>query len=157
MIELDHDEVKIDIHHIFPKDWCVSQNISHRVYNSIINKTPISYKANRMIGGKAPSKYLQQIRQHAQVQISEPDQDAILKTHLIDPAPLRTDDFTGFMAARKAGKAYCGRMKPPHHHCDESRSLNFTIAFADSTRRGQRLHQRCSICPADALRGFFQP
>ena len=72
------------------------------VYNSLINKTPISYKANRMIGGKAPSKYLEQIRSHAQVQISEAEQDAILKTNLIDPVPLRADDFTGFMAARKA-------------------------------------------------------
>jgi len=40
-----------------------------------VNKTPISYKANRMIGGKAPSKYLQQIQTHPQVQISIQQQD----------------------------------------------------------------------------------
>lgn len=102
MVDLDRDEFKIDIHHIFPKDWCVTQNIAPKVFNSIINKTPISYKANRMIGGKAPSKYLQQIRSHAQVQISEADQDEILQSHLIEPAPLRTDDFAAFMTARKA-------------------------------------------------------
>lgn len=38
----------------------------------------------------------------ASLSSGEPDQDAILRTHLIDPALLRVDDFTGFMAARKA-------------------------------------------------------
>ena len=102
MVDLDRDECKIDIHHIFPKDWCETQKIAQKVFNSIINKTPISYKANRMIGGKAPSKYLQQIRSHAQVQISEIEQDEILRSHLISPALLRADDFAGFMSARKA-------------------------------------------------------
>jgi hypothetical protein len=101
MVDLDRDECKIDIHHIFPKDWCEAQKIAPKVFNSIINKTPISYKANRMIGGKAPSQYLQQIRSHPQVQVSVADQDEILKSHLITPELLRADDFNSFMAARK--------------------------------------------------------
>lgn len=101
MVDLDRDECKIDIHHIFPKDWCESQKIEPRVFNAVVNKTPISYKANRMIGGKAPSKYLDQICGHAQVQISQAEQDAILKTHLIDPTCLRADDFQGFYNSRK--------------------------------------------------------
>jgi hypothetical protein len=101
MVDLDRDECKIDIHHIFPRDWCDGQKIAPRVYNSIVNKTPISYKANRMIGGKAPSKYLQQIQTHAQVQISTEQQDEILKTHLIDPLLLRADDFQRSYEARK--------------------------------------------------------
>lgn len=99
--ELDRDECKIDIHHIFPKDWCKTQNIHPKVFNSIINKTPISYKANRKIGGTAPSKYLEQIRTDAQVKISEQEQNEILKSHLIAPDYLRKDDFNGFMDARK--------------------------------------------------------
>lgn len=67
MVDLDRDECGIDIHHIFPRAWCEGQGIPPRVFNSIVNKTPISYKANRMIGGKAPSKYLQQIQEHPQV------------------------------------------------------------------------------------------
>lgn len=102
MVDLDRDECKIDIHHIFPRDWCEQRDVSPRVFNSIINKTPISYKANRMIGGKAPSTYLEQLRSHAQVQISEAEQDEILQSHLIEPALLRGDNFVGFMAARKA-------------------------------------------------------
>jgi hypothetical protein len=54
-----------------------------------------------MIGGNAPSKYLEQLRNHEQVAISESEQDAILKTHLIHPETLRNDDFNAFYEARK--------------------------------------------------------
>jgi hypothetical protein len=101
MVDLDRDEYKIDIHHIFPQKWCKDQRISPRVYDSIINKTPISYKANRMIGGEAPSRYLEEIREHKQVQIERSEQDEILRSHLIDPSILRSDDFSTFLAARK--------------------------------------------------------
>jgi hypothetical protein len=101
MMDLDRDECKIDIHHIFPRDWCKGQKIEPRVFNAIVNKTPISYKANRMIGGKAPSKYIEQIQGHAQVQISAGEMDDILKTHLVDPTRLRADDFEGFYTSRK--------------------------------------------------------
>jgi len=56
--DLEADEVAIDIHHIFPKQWCQERGLKVADYDSIINKTPISYKANRMIGGNAPSHYL---------------------------------------------------------------------------------------------------
>lgn len=101
MMDLDRDESQIDIHHIFPKAWCIQRGISPSTFNSIINKTPISYRANRMIGGSAPSSYLEKLRNHSQVQLSVADQDAILRTHLIDPALLRTDDFQAFYASRK--------------------------------------------------------
>ena len=55
--ELEHDGVSLDIHHLFPKVWCAQHGIKPDMYNAIINRTPISYKANRMIGGKAPSAY----------------------------------------------------------------------------------------------------
>jgi hypothetical protein len=45
----------VDIHHIFPQDWCGRQSIEPKVYDSIINKTPLSYRTNRRIGGVAPS------------------------------------------------------------------------------------------------------
>jgi hypothetical protein len=102
MIDLDRDECKIDIHHIFPREWCIANGIPPKVFNSIINKTPISYKANRMIGGKAPSKYLKQLQNHPQVQISDDDLADILRSHAIDPALLRADDFANFFDARKA-------------------------------------------------------
>jgi hypothetical protein len=101
MVDLDRDECKIDIHHIFPKKWCIEQHIPPKVFNAIVNKTAISYKANRTIGGKAPSAYLEQIQKHAQVKLDDAGMDEILRTHLIDPALLRADGFEKFYAARK--------------------------------------------------------
>ena len=46
---------KIDIHHIFPEKWCKTTGIEPGTYNSIINKTAISARTNRQIGGRAPS------------------------------------------------------------------------------------------------------
>src|SRR5690606_21312146 len=82
MVDLDRDERKIDIHHIFPQKWCEDMSISPKIFNSIINKTAISYKANRMIGGKAPSKYLGQIQQHVQVQLDDASMNEVLHSHL---------------------------------------------------------------------------
>jgi len=99
--ETDWEDCKLDIHHIFPKAWCEANNISEKRYNSVLNKTPISYKANRMIGGKAPSDYLKQLQQHASVGLDDAQMDAILATHCLDPLPLRSNDFDGFIEARK--------------------------------------------------------
>lgn len=99
--ELDAQEISLDIHHIFPRDWCQRHGIGPRDYDGIVNKTPISYKANRMIGGKAPSRYLQQIQQDKQVQSSDAEMDEILRSHRIPANCLREDDFDGFMLARK--------------------------------------------------------
>ncbi|QHG14977.1 hypothetical protein [Nostoc sp. ATCC 53789] len=42
--ESDWEEHRLDIHHIFPKSWCDKQGIPASRYNSILNKTPISFK-----------------------------------------------------------------------------------------------------------------
>lgn len=99
--ELDRDDCKIDIHHIFPQAWCKDNSIEERVYNAIVNKTPISYKANRMIGGKAPSEYLNKLQNHQSVQLSEQDMNDILKTHLINTDKFRNDNFSEFYQDRK--------------------------------------------------------
>lgn len=91
-------EEKLDIHHIFPQKWCKDRNIERRTYNSIINKTPITGKTNRIIGGKAPSDYLGKLE--GQAGMPEERLDEILETHLIPPEYLREDDFEGFFKAR---------------------------------------------------------
>jgi hypothetical protein len=90
---------KIDIHHIFPKEWCKRKGIDSKFYDSIINKTPLSAKTNRMIGSNPPSVYLARIQKNAG--ISEERMDEILHSHLIDPVALRGDDFDTFFQARK--------------------------------------------------------
>ena len=67
-----------------------------------MNKTAISYKANRMIGGHAPSKYLAQLQGHAQVKLADAEMDEILKSHCVEPGLLRADAFEKFYEARKA-------------------------------------------------------
>jgi len=99
--ELETENTDIDIHHIFPRKWCFTQKIGPRIFNSIINKTPISYKANRMIGGQAPSDYLKQLQNHKQVQASDADMDALLESHFIPAATLRANDFQAFFEQRK--------------------------------------------------------
>lgn len=54
-----------------------------------------------MIGGRAPSAYLQQLQTHEHVQLNDENMDSILKSHAIPPEYLRTDDFEGFLAARQ--------------------------------------------------------
>jgi hypothetical protein len=93
----------VDIHHIFPQDWCKKQGISDKVYDSIINKTPLSFKTNRTIGGVAPSDYLASLEagSGATPPIESHKLDLYLGTHLIEPSLLRADNFDAFMADRQ--------------------------------------------------------
>ena len=102
--ELDFEEVALDIHHIFPKAWCEGKRIKPAVFNSIINKTPISYKANRMIGGRSPSEYLAAIQNHRQVGLDNEQMDLILRSHFIAPVNMRANDFDGF---RESARRTC--------------------------------------------------
>jgi len=92
-------EDSIDIHHIFPRKWCQDHNIDSRYYDSIINKTPLSYKTNRIIGGNAPSVYLKKLRDVTRM--PEQRQNEILESHVIDVDALKQDDFWTFFEARK--------------------------------------------------------
>ena len=88
----------IDIHHIFPAKWCqrTQPAIPKRLYNSIINKTPIDGSTNRKIGAKAPSSYLQVLWQNISVEALS----AVLYSHRIDPEHLSSDDFEKHFVAR---------------------------------------------------------
>src|SRR5699024_5624094 len=90
----------VDIHHVFPQKWCVAQGVERKWYDSIVNKTPLSAKTNRAIGGHAPDKYLDQLEMVTKVGGEE--MDRLLEAHLIDPVHLRKNDFEAFYAARSA-------------------------------------------------------
>ena len=93
----------VDIHHIVPQDWCKARGIKPAVFDSIINKTPLSYRTNRIIGGVAPSEYLGKLEKgnNANPPISSEKLDGYLASHLIDPAMLRADAFEAFMDDRQ--------------------------------------------------------
>ena len=88
----------VDIHHIFPRAWCEHSDpkIPPRVYNSVINKTPIDAVTNRMIGGRSPSRYLNILNSG----ISEELLDQVLKAHWINADHLKSDRFDEFFIGR---------------------------------------------------------
>ena len=104
---------KVDIHHIFPKAWCKAKGIPPSVFDSIINKTPLSRDSNTSVGGDAPSIYLARIE--AKQKITSAALDAILTSHLINPKHLRADNFDAFYAERKKALSglVAGIMKKP--------------------------------------------
>ena len=89
---------KIDIHHIFPKNYCIKEGYDKRKWNSIVNKTPISASSNREIGGNAPSSYLKRLEKNGSV--SSADLDKYVESHWIDHNLLRADDFQNFIIDR---------------------------------------------------------
>jgi hypothetical protein len=93
----------VDIHHIFPQDWCKKHGYKPNVFDSIINKTPLSFKTNRIIGGVAPSEYLAKLEKGDATtpSIDAKRLDGYLASHLIDPAILRADKFDVFMEDRQ--------------------------------------------------------
>ena len=89
----------IDIHHIFPKAWCEGQaspRIPSRLYNSVINKTPIDAITNRIIGGHAPSVYLPRLK----VDIAPVSLDDVIKSHWLKPSLMYVDDFAQSFVSR---------------------------------------------------------
>lgn len=88
----------IDIHHIFPRAYCEGKNYNRNLWNSVVNKTPITYSTNREIGGVAPSSYLSKIESKGKV--SSEVLDDYLRTHWIDVDSCRTDDFNKHIISR---------------------------------------------------------
>lgn len=98
---LTYHSESIDIHHIFPVAWCEKKenNIPRNDFDCIINKTPLSGRTNRIISGDAPSKYLGRIQKHAGV--GDEEFIYILKSHVLEPEFMQTDNFYGFFNNRK--------------------------------------------------------
>jgi hypothetical protein len=97
--EATYWDESVDIHHIFPRAWCDKNGIPPQRYNSIVNKAAISARTNRIIGGQAPSVYLQRVQEQAGIDAHR--MNAILASHVIDPDHLRDDNFESFFAARE--------------------------------------------------------
>jgi hypothetical protein len=91
---------KIDIHHIFPQKYCLESGIDPKRCDCVINKTALSAKTNRIIGGNAPDAYLARLQKQSGID-SERMQD-ILASHGIDSAALLNNDFTAFFEKREA-------------------------------------------------------
>jgi hypothetical protein len=91
-------DYQVDIHHVFPKDWCNKNNIAPAQRESIVNKTAISAATNRSIGGRSPKDYVPSLSTRAG--LDKQEMDRIVSTHLIDPADLRSGDFPAYFRHR---------------------------------------------------------
>jgi hypothetical protein len=91
-------DVAVDIHHIFPRAHCEKMGYDRDRWNSVINKSPITAKANRIIGGHKPSTYLASLEREGSIDAR--GLDDLLPTHAITPKLLRADDFDGFIRDR---------------------------------------------------------
>lgn len=89
----------IDIHHLFPRRWCKTNGIPRALYDTIVNKTGISARTNRVIGGHAPSKYCNLL--DSQTTDKGVPLDEILEGHKVDTVLLRADNFDAFYTARR--------------------------------------------------------
>ena len=83
---------------------CERKTGRHPTDDSVINKTPLSARTNRIIGGVAPSAYLKKLTGDFDTDGADPARtlDGRLASHLIDPAVLRKDRFAEFMADRQS-------------------------------------------------------
>ena len=99
----------VDIHHIFPQAWCKSQKIPAELYDSVVNKTPLRASTNRIIGGVAPSIYLNKLEKgeigtNGQLivpTIEKPVLAGYLQTHCIPVQELYANNFHEFIQARQ--------------------------------------------------------
>ena len=89
----------VDIHHVFPKVWCEKAGIDANRYNSILNKTPLTARTNRIIGGRAPSVYLRSLAKNAET--TDETIDHNVQSHQISATDLRNDDFKAVVHARE--------------------------------------------------------
>jgi hypothetical protein len=92
------NSANIDIHHIFPQNYCIKIGIVPERYNSIINKAPIAYSTNRSIGGQAPSIY---IPKYMDAENGVEKSNELLASQLINPLTIRQDDFDEYYQERK--------------------------------------------------------
>lgn len=87
-----------DIHHIFPRAYCEKTGLDRVRWNSIVNKTPLIGRTNRLIGGVAPSAYLPKIKNEGQ--IDDAELRLRIESHLIDFDALAADDFDTYFIDR---------------------------------------------------------
>ncbi|PJE95769.1 hypothetical protein CUT44_21125 [Streptomyces carminius] len=91
------DEYSVNIRQIFPKAWFRRGNGQNLPENSIVNKTPLSYRASMDMVG-APASYLPTLIAASDMR---PEWfDDVLTTHLIDPEALRANDYERFYQDR---------------------------------------------------------
>lgn len=96
--EAIHADQQVDVALIFPKAWCDKHGVQREQRDSIVNKTPLTNRTRRIMGNQSPEVYLQQIE--AEAGLPGNWLDDVIATHWVQPAYLRTGDFSAFYRER---------------------------------------------------------
>ena len=95
-----YNNENIDIHHVFPVAWCRSTDgkpaIPSHLYDSVINKTPLSAATNRIIGGRGPAAYLKRLQED----MGSERLEQALEAHWLNPRHLEANNFQGSFIER---------------------------------------------------------
>lgn len=86
-----------DHHHIFPTNALSNLGIQDWRVNSIVNKTLIGASANRSIGGRLPSQYVETMK----TRLGAERTHEILRSHLVTPETLESNDWEDFFLSRR--------------------------------------------------------
>jgi hypothetical protein len=92
----------VDIHHVFPQKWCRERSpspVDPRIVDSVVNKTPLTARTNRIIGGVAPSAYLGHLERKHDVPTQTLNDN--LSSHFVSAELARADNFEGFFNHRR--------------------------------------------------------
>lgn len=89
-----------EYHHLFPRALLESRDVPRRVVYSALNCALISWRTNRTISDKAPSRYIAERAQ--EISISENEISRRLHSHAIPVDALRSDDLDRFFDERSA-------------------------------------------------------
>lgn len=92
------NDLRVDVHHIFPRAWCRHKGIRVRLYDCIVNKTTISYDTDRSIGDHSPADHLPELERRSG--IDNATMDRLVESHQVSASYLRTADFDSFLADR---------------------------------------------------------
>ena len=130
----------VDIHHIFPEAWCKAKGIDVKVYDTVINKTPLSFRTNRKLGGVAPSEYLARLeggmsRDGEDPAIPREALDEYLESHCVPVESLRADDFDRFMEERRRRLLGLVATATGHQILDEATPADEGVELGDQLAR----------------------
>lgn len=87
-----------EYHHIFPVQWLKNSERREHEINRAVNCSLISWKTNRNISDKAPSKYVAE--RMARTSLGDDDVKRRLESHLVPVESLINDDFDEFIRLR---------------------------------------------------------
>jgi len=88
----------VDFRLVFPKAWFDSAALKNAHVTSVVNKTPLSTRAAKTIGTRAPAVYLDMFARESGAQPEWVDD--LVESHFIDPKTLRANDYEAFYRDR---------------------------------------------------------